>query len=165
MAFAGKTRLLQVCPPRQPVPTLQAVPASLICLAICCAVSAFQVIQKAGLRDKAELLKISKEENKSLEDRIAALDKARVISKSLNDQELENQRERLRTISGGTREITDDIIKRLETTGLTHGVRETIFQKRQYHAGATSRVPSPGFDRGCKSKRRLRSSISIQKKK
>lgn len=91
--------------------------------------SAFQVIQKAGLRDKAELLKMSKEETLDLQKRIQALDQAKVISDNLNKQELENQREHLKIISGGTAEISDALVKRLEATGLTMENAKEFFKK------------------------------------
>lgn len=91
--------------------------------------SAFQVVQKAGLRDKAELLKMSKEETRSLEERVKALDEARAISERLNKEELENQREHLRIISGGADAITDAVVKRLETTGLTMETAKEFFKK------------------------------------
>lgn len=91
--------------------------------------SAFQVVQKAGLRDKAELLKMSKEEIRSLQERIAAIDKAGAISRGLNQMELENQREHLKIISGGTAAITDELIKRLEKTGLTQANAKDFFYK------------------------------------
>lgn len=91
--------------------------------------SAFQVVQRAGLRDKAELLKMSKEENRSLEERIKAIDQAMTITKNLNAKELENQREHLKIISGGTAEITDEMIKRFEASGLTMENAKEFFQK------------------------------------
>lgn len=91
--------------------------------------SAFQVVQRAGLRDKAELLKMSKEEDRSLEERIKAIDQAMTITKNLNAQELENQREHLKIISGGTAEITDEMIKRFEASGLTMENAKEFFQK------------------------------------
>lgn len=91
--------------------------------------SAFQVVQKAGMRDKAELLKMSKEETRSLEDRIKAIDKATGITIALNKQELDNQREHLKIISGGTAAITDAQIKRLEATGITMENAKDFFKK------------------------------------
>lgn len=91
--------------------------------------SAFQVVQKAGLRDKAEFLKITKDETESITDRLLALEKAGAISKKLNAQEIENQRERLKIISGGTQAITDELIKQLEETGITMANQSQFFRK------------------------------------
>lgn len=94
--------------------------------------SAFQVVKKAGLRDKAELLKMTKEENISLTDRIKAIDKARAISKTLNDQELDFARERIKVILNDadiTDAVLDNQIKKLEETGITFENAQKIFKK------------------------------------
>lgn len=91
--------------------------------------SAFQVVQKAGLRDKAEYLKMTKDETLAIENRIAAVDKAMKISGDLNKRELENQREHLRILSGGSAEITDAMIKTLEASGLTMQNAKDFFRK------------------------------------
>lgn len=91
--------------------------------------SAFQVVQKTGMRDKSELLKMTKDETLTIEDRIKAVDKAMGIAKALNAQEIENQRERLKIISGGNQVISDELIKDLERTGVTMENKKKIFKK------------------------------------
>lgn len=91
--------------------------------------SAFQVVQKAGMRDKAELLKMTKDETVAIEDKIKAIDKAMGIAKSLNSQEIENQRERLKIISGGNQVISDELIKDLERTGVNMENKKKFFKK------------------------------------
>ncbi len=91
--------------------------------------SAFQVVQKAGMRDKAELLKMTKDETVAIEDKIKAIDKAMGITKALNETEIENQRERLKIISGGNQVISDELIKDLERTGVNMDNKKKFFKK------------------------------------
>lgn len=94
--------------------------------------SAFQVVQKAGLRDKAELLKITKEEGVALDDRVKAIDKAMQISKALNKQEIDFARERIRVILNNstiTDKALDAQIKKLEESGLSFENAKDYFKK------------------------------------